>query len=122
MPASRAMEPAGDPEGASVGGTFNDQSCPWCGHLLTTLFDIDLAHPYAGFLGIGGRRLRIPTCEFCVCYATLYMEVDLAGGAQWSDSNQRPEFLAASSDPRPDEDHIPAGIRTLGKPRSSPFL
>ena len=68
-------------------------NCPWCNHQLTTLFDLDLIHPQLRFLNIDGTRIRIVTCEVCTCYGLIYTGVDWAGKAEWSDYNQKPDFL-----------------------------
>lgn len=115
-PGCRVLVEGGEVDAASVGG-LDKEHCQWCGGPLTVLFDLDLADGRLSFLGLSGDRLRVPTCEFCVCYATVYIDVDLSGGARWSDLNIRPTYL-------PDGEvgeRLAAGARGLGDATRSPL-
>lgn len=105
----------GDTNAASVGGT-DEEHCRWCGGPLTVLLDLVLKEGLT-FLELPHGRLRIPTCEFCVCYGTVFAEVDLMGGARWSEVNVRPDYL-------PDGElggRIAQATRGLGERLRSPF-
>ncbi len=69
------------------------EACRWCGRRMTTLLDLDLTAPQAGFLGLPGRRLRIATCEICTCYGIVFTRVDREGGPAWHEANRRPDYL-----------------------------
>lgn len=67
--------------------TPHEERCRWCDRRLTTLLELDLEHVALRELGLNGRRLRIVMCEECSLWNHLYIDVDLAGGARWSDYN-----------------------------------
>jgi len=91
-----------------------EERCGGCGDPMTTLLDVDLTDPRVAFLG-DGRRLRIPTCERCVCWGTSYATVDTEGGATWSDASDRPTTIFDMGTPSGRE---PLG---LGDERRRPF-
>ena len=112
--AARLVE-GGDTEVASVGGQVAE-NCGWCGGPLTVLLDLRLTDRLQ-FLGLAGERLVVPTCEFCTCYATVFVDVSLDGAARWSDVNVRPEHLPAGEI----DERIPRGVRGLGPQLRSPL-
>jgi hypothetical protein len=117
--ACRRLERAAPP-GPVVVVAEDDGSCAWCGGRLTTLLDIDLRDSRMGFLGFGGRRLRVVTCERCTSYGPVYTDVDLDGGARWSDDNRRPEYLP-DADELDDWIYLPSRQLGLGGERRTPF-
>lgn len=112
--AARLVE-GGDPGVASVGGQVAE-GCGWCGGPLTVVLDLRLTDRLR-FLGLGGERLVVPTCELCVGYGTVFVDVSLDGAARWSDVNVRPEHLPGGEI----DDRIPRGVRGLGPALRSPF-
>ncbi len=93
------------------------QRCGGCSGPLTELLDLDLRDERLGFLGLPGERLRVLTCEGCVCYGTVYAEVDLAGNARWlEDRADPPEGLYMSED-----SYLPERQLGLGLKRRTPF-
>lgn len=71
----------------------HEGECGRCGRALTTLLDLDLASPPLSFIGLGGRRLRIATCDVCSCFAPVFTHVDSDGGSTWHDGSPVPNFL-----------------------------
>lgn len=43
-------------------------NCPWCGHALSHMIELDLAESQFAFLGFSGFRLPVLTCHGCTCY------------------------------------------------------
>ncbi len=72
--------------------------CGWCGRKMTAIFDFDLSSDMLAFLGIGGTRLRIETCDVCTCYGLLFTQVDWNGSALWHPANKRPGYLPDDAD------------------------
>ena len=96
----------------------HEGNCPWCGHELTTLFDLDLTHPALGFLKVDGTQIRIATCHVCTCYGFVYTKIDWNGTTKWSPHNRRPEYLPDDSS---DWGSLPAKRLVLGETPRSPF-
>lgn len=71
----------------------HDETCRWCHRPMTTLLEIDLSHPATTFLGIGGDRLRIATCDVCTCFGYVFSSVDWQSATTWHRSNRRPKYL-----------------------------
>lgn len=94
----------------------HDGLCGWCGARLTTLFDLSLSDSRLAFLQRSGRRLTVATCLGCVCYGTVFMEVDDDGGCEWSPVNVRPDYL-----PEHGLEAAPALPCRLGRARRTPF-
>ncbi len=68
-----------------------DERCRWCSAALLGLLDLDLACAQLEFLGVVGERLRVLTCPRCTCGGSwTYTDIDLFGGARWSDANRCP--------------------------------
>lgn len=85
--------------GSVMAGMQYGEHCAWCGRPLAWLFDLDLGNPALAFLGMPGKRLHIPACEWCGLSATTYAEVDFSGGSHWSQVNgPKPAHI----DDRPD--------------------
>lgn len=96
-------------------------SCPWCGSSLTILANLDISHPKLRFLGLSGERLRVSTCVICSCYDTIYMDVDLHGKSEWSQTNIKPEYVPGPDSGEDERSFTSAGrsLRIADKPRSS---
>ena len=116
-------------EAGDVPATGADaDSCLWCRLPMVTLFDLDLRDPRLEFLGIPGEKLRLGTCNHCVIFTTLFLEIDTRGRYQWSNYNLRPTGkpfydLPAVKDQEP---WLPRGaeltrLSVVGEPRRSPF-
>jgi hypothetical protein len=71
----------------------HEEACRWCGRALTTLIDLDLTSAGLSPLGLGGRRLRIASCEVCSRYGTVFTAVGPVGESSWHKANRRPDFL-----------------------------
>ncbi len=85
----------------------SNSSCGWCGRRMTALFDFDLCSDMLAFLGIGGTRLRVETCDVCTCYGVLFTQVDWNSGASWHPANERPDYLPDAKDwPLPKENPL----------------
>ncbi len=67
--------------------------CPWCGSILTDLFHFDLTLCGLDSKQVPQGQMRIPTCEVCTAFGTVFGATDSAGTARWSDRNVRPEYL-----------------------------
>lgn len=91
-----------------------DQECGGCGGPLSVLLEIDLRDDRLRGLGLSGDRLRVLTCERCVCAGTVYAEADLGGGAQWMEESEKPEAPA-------DWSYEPERQLGLGPERRTPF-
>jgi hypothetical protein len=71
------------------------EKCRWCGATLAALFEIRLNHDRLKFLGIEGALLRIPICERCSMWETIYFKLDGEGGFSWHEKNKEvPEVVA----------------------------
>lgn len=110
-------------------GNLQSEVCGWCRQPLLTLFDINLNSSTMSFLGIEGKRLRIPICvncsfQFCAFEERLYMDVDWNGNAYWSLINgKRPSEVELF-----EEEHNKSYVVgicseqfTLGEKRRTPF-
>lgn len=116
---SRAL--AGEPCHALVTGgssdraralTPTDQRCR-CGRALTLLLDVRDVGGLLPWIGWAGERLIVPTCDVCVCFATLFHTVDDAGVI--AELGDRALSTAAAGADLP----LPAGTGlVLGAPRS----
>jgi hypothetical protein len=91
-----------------------EQECGGCSGPLTVLLELDLHDERLGFLGLSEERLRVVTCERCVCLGTVYVEVDLAGSARWMEESDRPDVP-------PDWSYLPERELGLGLERRTPF-
>lgn len=91
-----------------------EESCGGCSGPLTVLLDLDVRDERLRFLGLTGERLRVLTCERCVCFDTVYAEVDFAGAARWLEESPR------LSDP-PEWSYLPERELGLGVERRTPF-
>lgn len=109
----------GDPLAASVGGQ-DEERCGWCGLPLTVLLDLGIADERLGFLSLPGSRLRMLTCELCIGWTTVFIDVDGDGAARWADCNEPPSRRRSADEMDPD-DLMPRGIRTLGRATRSPL-
>ncbi|MDQ3723497.1 MAG: hypothetical protein M3376_10625 [Actinomycetota bacterium] len=91
-----------------------EQECGGCAGPLSVLLDLDLGDEQLTFLGLSGDRLRVLTCERCVCFGTVYAAVDLGGSAKWMEESVKPE------DP-PEWAYEPERQLGLGLERRTPF-
>ena len=69
-------------------------SCSFCGDPLTLLFDLRLDAPQLAFLDLQWQRLRVPICERCSCFGSIYFDVGRDGSFAWAEENERPEYIA----------------------------
>jgi hypothetical protein len=125
---------------AAAVATPHEALCGWCGRSLVTLLDIELRDPRCGFVvgepsntGVlapehspDATRLRVAHCMWCSTYATLYTDVDLHGGSQWTVSNggpdDKPRILEQVGDGLGEDLGDPQPRRlALGAPRRTPF-
>lgn len=95
-----------------------EDNCPWCGSVLTDLFHFDLK-----LCGLDSTRdsqseIRIPTCEICTGFGTVFGTMEPGGGARWSKRNVRPEYLPDDAD---SWDRLPVDPLKLGAARSALF-
>ena len=102
----RALRPV-----AAVVGS--DERCGGCGDPMTVLLDVDLSDPRIDLQTSG--HLRVPTCERCVAWGTVFATIDTDGGGQWSDHSVRPTSIHDMPSHEPRE---PLG---LGDRRPRPF-
>ena len=100
--------------GSSAGG-----HCPWCHSPLWTALDVDTsdsrvatALEHSSWSG----RLRVETCHFCACYATLFVGVAADGSCRWSELTQRPNFLGPAEVEEP-----PQAVLAVGDRREGPY-
>lgn len=70
-----------------------EDSCPWCGSVLTDLFHFDLSLFALGPSQVPQGVVRIPTCEVCTAFGTVFGATESSGAARWSERNVRPEYL-----------------------------
>ena len=83
------------------------------------MFDLDLSDPR--FSGIAtGSRLRIASCEWCSGFATIFTDVDFAGGSSWSAANP-PDVLHEVGYGDLEEETWPRSGLILGAERRTPF-
>ena len=89
------VQPGDRVRDASIARVVADHegTCRWCGRRMTTMIDLNLASPALSYLRLGGRRLRIATCDVCTCYGTVFTDIDLDGASSWHEGNRKPGFL-----------------------------
>ena len=87
-----------------------EEPCGACGGPLTAILDLDLTHERLSFLRVSGRRLRLVTCERCVCWTVVDATVDGEGGAAWSGIRREPPVAVEWS-------YLSARRLGLGPPR-----
>lgn len=76
------------------------QPCPWCGHELSNMLEIDLSEKMFTFLGFAGAQLPILTCHGCTCYGgAFFSKVESNGTAQPHPRGVRPKWLPDTSLP-----------------------
>ena len=103
----RRLERRADTSSPVVVISRAEQECGGCSGPLTVLLELDLHDERLGFLGLSGECLRVVTCERCVCFGTVYVEVDLAGSARWMEESDRPDVP-------PDGSYLPERELGLG--------
>lgn len=97
----RPLVKSGDAANSLVGVSVSiptDETCPWCERLLVSLFDIDTRSETAAFLGLGGKALRVTTCDVCCAFGTIFSKNDGKGGSKWHTANVRPNYLPDPSE------------------------
>ena len=75
-----------------------EDSCPWCGSVLTDLFHIDMSLFGLDSSQVPQGEIRIPTCEVCTAFGTVFGVSESNGTARWSERNARPEYLPEASE------------------------
>lgn len=112
-----ALMPAGERPPAV--GNPTSGLCPWCHSPLWTALDVDTsdsrvatALEHSSWSG----RLRVETCHFCACYATLFADVAQDGSCRWSELTQRPSFLGLAEVEEP-----PLALLAVGDRREGPY-
>jgi len=89
-----ALEDGSASDAAVSAFTPAEQSCPWCGRPLVNMIAIDTTDPRFEFLGWGGTRLSVLTCDVCTCFAGhVFAHVGRDGSATWHSANVRPKHV-----------------------------
>ncbi len=79
---------------------FEDQpdDCPWCNQKLVTLMNLPLEKLNPITWELGFKKVEITTCQICTCYETVYCNLNSEGSSEWSQHNQRPDYLPDDAD------------------------
>jgi hypothetical protein len=91
--------------------------CGWCGMQLICILSMDLTDPSLAFLELTGSRLRVLSCYRCVCYETIFSDVDLDGKSLWR-GQRKPDFIGREGDTW---DSTPDQLLRLGPSRRTPW-
>lgn len=75
-----------------------EDSCPWCGSVLTDLFHFDTSLFGLGSSQVRQGEVRVPTCEVCTAFGTVFGATEPNGTARWSERNALPEYLPEVSE------------------------
>ncbi|MEQ1747774.1 MAG: hypothetical protein ABL974_00015 [Prosthecobacter sp.] len=97
-----ALTQADDGHSVAMVRTFQGtgRPCPWCGHELSHMLEIDLSDRAFAFLSFAGSRLPILTCHGCTCYGgAFFSKVEPDGTAQPHPRGIRPKWLPDTSQP-----------------------
>jgi len=116
--------PLEDTPGPVSVAIINEERCGWCGHPLTTLFDIDLRDPRMAFLPIQGKRLRIAQCLNCALQVMPHpvTDIDGDGTSRWSLYNtDPPKNLKVYDENDTSYESLPPNQWVLGMARRTPY-
>lgn len=93
-------------------------NCLWCGSVLTDLFHFDMSLFGLDSSQFPQGEIRVPTCEVCTAFGTVFGATESNGTARWSERNARPEYLPEASE---SWGRLPVDPLQLGASRPSFF-